>query len=70
MSDTLEEIFRLQKEYVSTCTFERYPKSLEERISALCTAIIHEAVELQDLGRLLECHPPSFNRGNITLSDT
>ncbi len=49
MGDILEEIFRLQKEYVSTFTFERYPKSLEERISALCTAIIHEAAELQDL---------------------
>jgi dimeric dUTPase (all-alpha-NTP-PPase superfamily) len=49
MSDKLEEIFRLQKEYLSSFTFERYPKSLEERISALCTAIIHEAAELQDL---------------------
>ncbi|MEM1994829.1 MAG: dUTPase [Nitrososphaerales archaeon] len=49
MVDTLEEIFKLQKEYVSTFSFERYPKSLEARISALCTAIIHEAVELQDL---------------------
>ena len=27
----------------------RYPKSAEGRISALCTAIIHEAVELQRL---------------------
>lgn len=49
MGDTLEEIFKLQKEYVSSFKFERYPKSLEERISALCTAIIHEAAELQDL---------------------
>lgn len=49
MVDTLEEIFRLQKEYLSTFRFERYPNSLEERISALCTAIIHEATELQDL---------------------
>ena len=26
---------------------DRYPKETEEKISALCTAIIHEAVELQ-----------------------
>ncbi|MFN3622222.1 MAG: dUTPase, partial [Nitrososphaerales archaeon] len=49
MVNVLEEIFRLQKEYMSSFSFERYPKSLEERISALCTAIIHEAAELQDL---------------------
>ena len=49
LSNALEEIFHLQKEYLSTFKFERYPKSLEERISVLCTAIIHEATELQDL---------------------
>ncbi len=49
MVDALEEIFRLQKEYMSAFSFERYPQSLEKRISALCTAIIHEAAELQDL---------------------
>jgi len=49
LSNALEEIFRLQKEYLATVRFERYPNSLEERISALCTAIIHEAAELQDL---------------------
>lgn len=26
---------------------DRYPQETEERISALCTAIIHEAIELQ-----------------------
>ncbi len=49
MSDTLEDIFRMQREYMEIFSHERYPTSLEERISALCTAIIHEAAELQDL---------------------
>jgi len=26
---------------------DRYPKDVEDRVSVLCTAIIHEAVELQ-----------------------
>lgn len=26
---------------------DRYPKGVEDRVSALCTAIMHEAVELQ-----------------------
>lgn len=45
--DSLEAIFRLQREYVGMLDLTRYPNELEKRISAICVAIIHEAVELQ-----------------------
>lgn len=45
--DTLESIFRIQREYVGMLDLSRYPNVKEDRISVLCTAIIHEAVELQ-----------------------
>ena len=44
----LETLFKLQKE-LATITSGRYPQAKEERISALATAIIHEAVEVQRL---------------------
>lgn len=47
--DKLDEIFQLQKSYASAMTLDRYPRSKELRVSALCTAIVHEAVELQRL---------------------
>ncbi len=47
--DMLESIFKLQKEYMKMIEGNRMGKSREERISQLCTAIIHEACELQDL---------------------
>jgi dimeric dUTPase (all-alpha-NTP-PPase superfamily) len=47
--DTLEAIFSMQKELASMMDLSRYPASSEGRISALSTAIIHEAVELQRL---------------------
>ncbi|HJS67962.1 MAG TPA: dUTPase [Nitrososphaera sp.] len=47
--DTLEAIFSMQKELASMMDLSRYPASAEGRISALSTAIIHEAVELQRL---------------------
>jgi len=46
--DILETVFKLQKD-LSTITSARYPEVKEERISALATAIIHEAVEVQRL---------------------
>ena len=46
-TDKLDEIFKLQSELQSKINQDRYPKSSEDRISALCTAIIHESVELQ-----------------------
>jgi len=47
--DILNNIFQLQKDYTSILELNRYPKDKEERISALCTAIIHETIELQSL---------------------
>jgi dimeric dUTPase (all-alpha-NTP-PPase superfamily) len=47
--DTLDTIFSIQKELASMMDLSRYPASMEGRISAISTAIIHEAVELQRL---------------------
>jgi len=45
--DRLHTIFKLQKGLSDMMNLDRYPKDSEGRVSALCTAIIHEAVELQ-----------------------
>ena len=45
--DRLDTIFELQKGLSSMMKLDRYPKNTEEKVSALCTAIVHEAVELQ-----------------------
>jgi dimeric dUTPase (all-alpha-NTP-PPase superfamily) len=47
--DSLESIFSMQKELATMMDLSRYPKTLEGKVSALSTAIIHEAVELQRL---------------------
>ena len=47
MEDKLDSIFSLQKGLTSMMNLDRYLKETEEKISALCTAIVHEAVELQ-----------------------
>ena len=47
MEDKLDSIFSLQKGLTDIMNLDRYPKEIDEKISALCTAIIHEAVELQ-----------------------
>jgi len=47
--DSLETVFSMQKELTSMMDLSRYPNSVEERVSGLSTAIIHEAVELQRL---------------------
>lgn len=47
IEDRLETIFKLQKGLSEVMKLDRYPKDSEGRISALCTAIMHEAVELQ-----------------------
>jgi dimeric dUTPase (all-alpha-NTP-PPase superfamily) len=50
--DMLEEIFNMQREYLKILSLKRdefIAYSKEERISMLCTAIIHEACELQGL---------------------
>lgn len=45
--DRLESIFALQKGLSEMMDLSRYPDDKEGRVSALCTAMIHEAVELQ-----------------------
>ena len=45
--DKLDEIFKMQRDFASMASLDRYPDGAEERISALCTAIIHETTELQ-----------------------
>ena len=45
--DRLDIIFKLQKGLSEMMKLDRYPKDSESRISALSTAIMHEAVELQ-----------------------
>jgi dimeric dUTPase (all-alpha-NTP-PPase superfamily) len=45
--DKLESIFSLQKGLAEMMNLDRYPQDTEGRIAALCTAIIHEAIELQ-----------------------
>ena len=47
MKDKLDSIFSLQKGLTDMMNLGRYPKDTEGKVSALCTAIIHEAVELQ-----------------------
>ena len=47
MDDRLESIFKMQKNLEKMMKLDRYPKDVEGKISALCTAIIHEAIELQ-----------------------
>lgn len=47
--DVLENIFKHQIELARITTSNRYPEQKEERISALATAMIHEAIELQRL---------------------
>jgi len=45
--DKLESLFSLQKGLSEMMNLDRYPKDTEDKISALCTAIVHEATELQ-----------------------
>jgi len=45
--DRLESIFALQKGLEDMMNLDRYPTGVEDRVAALCTAIVHEAVELQ-----------------------
>jgi len=47
MEDKLDSIFSLQKGLADMMNLDRYPKDAEGKVSALCTAIIHEAIELQ-----------------------
>ena len=50
MTDSLETIFEHQAKFAREIEEKgRFPKEQDQKISALCTAIIHEAVELQRL---------------------
>jgi len=49
LMDSLETIFSIQKELASMMDLSRYPDSIDARVSALCTAMVHEAIELQRL---------------------
>ena len=62
MEDRLDSIFSMQKGLENMMNLDRYPKDTEGKVSALCTAIMHEAVELQ---RTTNCKwwktPTEFN---------
>ena len=45
--DKLKAIFSLQKGLAEMMNLDRYPNDVEGRVAALCTAIVHEAIELQ-----------------------
>ena len=45
--DRLDEIFELQKDLSEIIKSDRYSNDIEGKVSALSTAIMHEAVELQ-----------------------
>ena len=46
--DRLESLFTMQRDLAGAIKHDgRYPDDTEAKVSALCTAIIHEAVELQ-----------------------
>ena len=47
MKDRLDSIFSMQKGLADIVNLDRYPKDTEGKVSALYTAIMHEAVELQ-----------------------
>jgi dimeric dUTPase (all-alpha-NTP-PPase superfamily) len=47
--DKLEKLIEMQRDLASVLASPRYPSKAEDRISLLCTAIIHEAIELQRL---------------------
>ncbi|MDP9488948.1 MAG: dUTPase [Thermoproteota archaeon] len=47
--DKLEKLIEMQRNLASVLASSRYPSKIEERISLLCTAITHEAIELQRL---------------------
>jgi dimeric dUTPase (all-alpha-NTP-PPase superfamily) len=47
--DKLEKLIEMQRDLASVLASPKYPSKAEERISLLCTAIIHETIELQRL---------------------
>ena len=47
--DKLQKLIEMQRDLATMLASSRYPSKTEERISFLCTAITHEAIELQRL---------------------
>jgi len=47
--DKLQKLIEMQRNLATVLASSRYPLKTEERISFLCTAITHEAIELQRL---------------------
>jgi dimeric dUTPase (all-alpha-NTP-PPase superfamily) len=47
--DKLDRLLELQRELSIELASERYPCTMEQRISFICQALIHESVELQRL---------------------
>jgi dimeric dUTPase (all-alpha-NTP-PPase superfamily) len=47
--DKLQKLIEMQRNLAAMLASSRYPSKTEERISFLCTAITHEAIELQRL---------------------
>lgn len=45
--DSLGAIFEMQKRFAASVNGGTYPEGMDARVSALCTAIIQEAAELQ-----------------------
>ena len=61
--DRLDSIFSLQKGFADLMNLDKYPDNSEDRIAALCTAIIQEAVELQSTTNWKWCKQQvPFNR--------
>lgn len=47
--DKLQKLIDMQRKLAAVLASPKYPSKTEERISFLCTAITHEAIELQRL---------------------
>ena len=63
MTDKLDEIFTLQKNFERMMNLDRYPKDTEAKLSALCIAMMHEVVELQRTANWKGWkQPTSFNQ--------
>ena len=46
-TDTLERMFQMQRDLAKIMPYEKYPTDTNGKVAALCTALIHEVVELQ-----------------------
>jgi dimeric dUTPase (all-alpha-NTP-PPase superfamily) len=49
LMDKLDKLLKMQRDLSIELASDKYPSTIEQRISVLCTAIVHEAIELQRL---------------------